>query len=290
MGPHDRTSGTTKGALMNWFRRLCLIVFSLAGLATLAALGLVWVGPWQSEAAGFLADPTYLACVEAAAGVTAVGLLVSLLRGVFSRSNRRSVVVSSLGGGTVTVTRAAIASQAAHIVADDGTCQADRVRVSIRGNKVRVRVRVLPFETVDVATRGAQLHDELMSGLARVCGDTIRRVDLEFVEPEQVTVEGAPEAAPGREAPAPEAPQGEAGTPQPAEQPATSEITVHMGPGSALAHAEQGAPHAEGAPTAQADDAPEGARAAARGEEAPAGTDDEGAVALGGAEEVEPHE
>lgn len=230
---------------MNWFRRLCLVVFGLAGLATIAALGLPWVGPWQKAATALLAEDWYLTTVEVLAGISALGLLISLLRGIFSRSNKRFVVVSRLDGGQVTVTRDAIASQASHIVADDGSCQADRVRVSIRGGKVRVRVRVLPFETVDVVAKGAQLHDALMDGLAKVCGDTIKGVDLEFVEPEQVTVpegeatvavDAAGEAAVASEP----VTAGVEAEPARTEPPATSEITVHMGIGSPVL-----APHVE---------------------------------------------
>ena len=36
---------------MNGFKRFCLFVFSLAGLLSLVALALPWVGPWQQQAA-----------------------------------------------------------------------------------------------------------------------------------------------------------------------------------------------------------------------------------------------
>ena len=60
---------------------------------------------------------------------------------------------------------------------------------------VRVHVRVLPHETVDVVAKGAELHEDLMDGLAIVCGDKVEDVSLEFVEPESVTLAGADDDA-----------------------------------------------------------------------------------------------
>ena len=82
-------------------------------------------------------------------------------------------------------------------------------------------MRVLPRQTVDVVAKGAELHTELVDGLAAVCGDTVENVSLEFVEPESVTL-----AAPGEG----EQPPSEPGAAAPSPEDATSEITVSMGP------------------------------------------------------------
>ena len=49
---------------MNGFKRFCLIVFSLAGLLTLTALALPWVGPWTAQAKGLLANGIYFTALE----------------------------------------------------------------------------------------------------------------------------------------------------------------------------------------------------------------------------------
>ena len=82
---------------------------------------------------------------------------------------------------------------------------------------------MLPHETVDVVAKGAELHEELIDGLAAVCGDKVEDVSLEFVEPESVTLAAAPEDEAGQAAP-------EAGQVAPATPDSTSEITVSMGP------------------------------------------------------------
>ncbi len=208
---------------MSVFKRLCAIVFVLADLAALAALALTWYGPWTSAASALFAVGEYSLAVVACLAISAFGLLVLLLRALFSRRTVRTVEIATVDGGVISVTRDAIAAQASHIVEADGTCAAARVRVDAKARgHVRVHVRVLPHETVDVVAKGAELHEELIDGLAAVCGDKVEDVSLEFVEPESVTLASAQEDEAGAEAETAPAP---AGTPD-----STSEITVSMGP------------------------------------------------------------
>ena len=217
---------------MGGFKRFCMFVFGLAGLLGVIALSLTWVGPWTAQASALMSVENYFYAVEVCVAIALVIMLVVLLRAIFARSVR-TIEVTTVNGGTISVSRDAIASQATHIVEADGTCSADRVDVKAKkSGHVRVHVRVLPHETVDVVAKGAELHDELMLGLASVCGDKIDRVSLEFIEPESVTVatpasatesEPLPEAAPAYEPPAVE-------ETEPAERlDSTSEITVSMG-------------------------------------------------------------
>ena len=219
---------------MGGFKRLCLAVWSLAGVFTLAALGLTWVGPWTDVASALMVINEYWMALEVCFCITAVGLVVTLLRALFSR-RVKTVEVTTVDGGVISVTRAAIASQASHIVEADGSCAAARVSVSAkpRGH-VRVHVRVLPHESVDVVEKGAQLHEELCLGLAAVCGDKLEDVSLEFVEPEAVTT-AAVQAVPA-EYEADEAVADAAGAAaiaavavEPGAADSTSEITVPMG-------------------------------------------------------------
>ena len=205
---------------MRGFKRLCTVLFVLADLFALAALTLTWYGPWTEAATSLLYLEPYALAVFACLVVSGFGLLVLLVRALFAGKRVRTVEVATVDGGVISVTRDAIAAQASHIVEADGTCTAARVRVDAkpRGH-VRVHVRVLPRQTVDVVVKGAELHAELVDGLAAVCGDTVEDVSL---EPESVTLatqeDAAEEVAPA-EAPAPATPED-----------ATSEITVSMGP------------------------------------------------------------
>lgn len=205
---------------MNGLKRLCMVLFVLADLFALAAFALTWYGPWTAQASALFNLEHYSIAVLACLGVAGLGLLVLLCRALFARRKVRTVEVATVDGGVISVTRDAIAAQASHIVEADGTCTADRVVVDAkpRGH-VRVHVRVLPHETVDVVVKGAELHEELVEGLAAVCGDKIEDVSLEFIEPESVTVSVADDEGRAADEASPSS-----GGPE-----STSEITVSMG-------------------------------------------------------------
>ena len=213
---------------MSGFKRLCKVVFALAGLFSLGALGLTWLGPWRDVASALMVVDGYWYALQACFAVTAIGLVVMLFQGLFARKTR-TVQVATVDGGAITVTREAIASQAEHIVEADGTCTASRVHVDAkpRGH-VRVTVRVLPHETTDVVVKGAQLHEELMQGLSAVCGNTVEDVSLEFVEPRSYTDARADADEDGfADVSAEDVAEAEQG--QAAAADSTSEITVPMG-------------------------------------------------------------
>lgn len=177
---------------MGFFKRLCLFVFGLAGLLALTALVLPWFGPWTSEATALLGVDEYYIAVEALVLVTALGCLICLLRSIFKR-NRKTVVVAKEGGDQITVTRDAIASQATHVIEEDGVYTAKRVSVwAKKRGHVRVAARVQPQMTMDTVAAGKDLHDRLVAGLTTVCGDNVDSVDLEFLN----AAEYAPTSAP----------------------------------------------------------------------------------------------
>lgn len=171
---------------MGGIKRFCLIVFGVAGVLCLCALALPWVGPFQQQAAGLFANDTYYLIVQVLLAITLVGLLFTLLRGFLTPRKSKTVVIAKEGKDQITVTTAAISSQATHVVENQGRFIAEKVRVSAkkRGGVV-VDVRVKPRRTMDVTQEGKLLHDELTSGLASICGDRVKRVNLEFVEAEE---------------------------------------------------------------------------------------------------------
>ena len=170
---------------MGRFKRFCLIVFGLAGTLCLVALALPWIGPYTREAASLLNNSYYVAFVLGAFVITMIGLLITLLRGLLSPAKRKVVTIDKTGGDKITVTTAAISSQATHVVEDRGRFIAEKVQVETkRGGDVSVHVRVKPRHVVSVVDEGRHLHDELAGGLATICGDKVRHINLEFVEAE----------------------------------------------------------------------------------------------------------
>lgn len=180
---------------MGLFKRLCLAVWSLAGLFFSLALGLTRFGRWTSEATALLAVDAYLYAVQVCGAILLAGLVVTLVRAIVSRSSG-SVEVASVEGGSVTITRDAIASQAAHVVGSDGTCVArDVIVTSGRRGSVDVHVKVLPYNSLDVMAKGPELHDRLVRELSALCGDRLDRVSVEFLEAQQPRSVTQPEPA-----------------------------------------------------------------------------------------------
>ena len=178
---------------MSGFKRFVSFIFALAGLLALAALILPWVGPWQTLFTNLIANKAWLLAVEICAGICAVGLLALLLRAIIARQPN-NVVVSKVSGDEITVTREAIASQAAHLIESDGTCMADRVDVRTKKGNVFVRARVLPYESLDIVAKGAELHELLSDGLVAVCGEHVASINLEFIEPATVSTPASADA------------------------------------------------------------------------------------------------
>lgn len=231
---------------MGIFRRLAHIFFGLIGLICLVALAAPWIGPYTHEAATLFELVWYRYALYAVLAITALGLLFFLLKGLFAPRHKKTVVVTRAGYDEISVATAAISSQAAYIVETGGRNSADKVNVTVTGkDSVRVSVRVRPAFAVDVAEEGLRLHDDLVTGLSRLCGGAVQSIQLEFVESdspaagpesvhdwaehESIAVEADDvrvervEASEPVEALAAEEPT----APEPAPQ--TSEITVPMG-------------------------------------------------------------
>lgn len=174
---------------MGGIKRFCLIVFGLAGALCLCALALPWIGPYQREATALMSNWYYYTTVQVVLGITALGMLITLLRGVFTPRKRKTVVIDRTGGDQITVTTAAISSQASHVVESDGRFTVEKVHVlAKKRGKVQVDLRVRPKNTVNVAQEGSRIHDELVEGLSTICGDKVRRINLQFVEAEMPDV------------------------------------------------------------------------------------------------------
>lgn len=167
---------------MGVFKRICLLVFGLAGLLSLVALALPWWGPWTEEARALLGVYWYYVTLECLIYVTTFGLLICLVRALFTR-NRKVIVVAKVRGGTITITRDAIAAQVVHMIEDGQDFRARRVRVRAkRHGRVRVACRVQPLYATSVVSEGKALHDRIVVGLKEVCGDHVDKVQIEFID------------------------------------------------------------------------------------------------------------
>lgn len=173
---------------MGGFRRFILFVFSLAGIACLAALALPWFDLFPDEIAMLEGYDWYVMAVEVCLGMTAAWLVFELLRSLLSRKRRDAISVMDVDGGAITVTKSAVASQAGHIVEALGVGEARSVDVSAsRSGVVRVDVKVTPFESIDVTDEAPTLHEGLVAGLSAMVGEHLGAVNVEFLEPQHAS-------------------------------------------------------------------------------------------------------
>lgn len=168
---------------MSGFKRFCYILYVFASVFVFLALALTWFGPWTYQATNLLFTKPYLIVLNACAAISIFGLVVILFRALFIRKTVK-LTVATVEGGTISVTKDAISSQAAHIIEEDGTCLAHRVNVQIsKNNSVAVQIDILPKEPVDVTVKGPELYSALQSGLAIVCGPCVSSINLSFIKP-----------------------------------------------------------------------------------------------------------
>lgn len=168
---------------MSGFKRFCYILYVFASAFVFLALALTWFGPWTYQATNLLFTKPYLIVLNVCAAISIFGLVVILFRALFIRKTVK-LTVATVEGGTISVTKDAISSQAAHIIEEDGTCLAHRVNVQIsKNNSVAVQIDILPKEPVDVTVKGPELYSALQSGLAIVCGPCVSSINLSFIKP-----------------------------------------------------------------------------------------------------------
>lgn len=168
---------------MSGFKRFCYMLYVFASAFVFLALALTWFGPWTYQATNLLFTKPYLIVLNACAAISIFGLVVILFRALFIRKTVK-LTVTTVEGGTISVTKDAISSQAAHIIEEDGTCLAHRVNVQIsKNNSVAVQIDILPKEPVDVTVKGPELYNALQSGLAIVCGPCVSSINLSFIKP-----------------------------------------------------------------------------------------------------------
>lgn len=167
---------------MGSFKRLCMVVFGIVGVLTMAALILPWIGPWTAQATALLALDWYLFVIELFLVLLGIGFLVVLVRGIGARKPK-DIVVADDDGDTITIARSAVASQATYLVEADGTCAADKVRVDTRHGRVDVAIAVEPYHSMDVRAEAARLQKSLRKGLGVLVGDALGDITLRFEEP-----------------------------------------------------------------------------------------------------------
>ncbi|WP_028264012.1 alkaline shock response membrane anchor protein AmaP [Atopobium fossor] len=173
---------------MSGFKRFCLFIYSLSGLLLFAVDALTFASPWADQLSTLLLIPEYTYVLGTLAAFTVLGLLATFITSLVGHA-KTAVVVAQTDTGDITVSRDAIASQAAYIVAAAGDARARDVYVTInRNNKVDVFIKVIPFASMNVVTRGPELMEQLTSNLALLCGEHLGSVHISYMDAKEPAV------------------------------------------------------------------------------------------------------
>lgn len=169
-------------------------------LATIGAFLLLiapWVGPFKEDTQAFITIVTTSADVSAEAlfqsrvyvfgtlalvAISLFGIFLTLVRTITAPSKSKTVEISRLDGGTITLASDAIISQLRNVVAGEGSCEVAKVHVTSRGkSRFRLNVTLRPIYPEDVDELGARLHKLIQTELSDFTGGALDRVSLHFL-------------------------------------------------------------------------------------------------------------
>lgn len=178
---------------MGGFKRLCLLIFSLALIALFVFGALIvtdfyGVGEYMEHLAMSqdLSAPASIA-VLVLLGIVAFGALVTLLYALFSPGKRKRLVDERVDG-TIVISRKALENcvQATALSYPGVAVQDTRVHITNRGDHPKIRVdlemSVDPARFGSVADKTAALQQDISSQLSHFVGYEIKRVDIQIHE------------------------------------------------------------------------------------------------------------
>lgn len=165
---------------MGLFKRICFLIYSLAGVYFFGMLAASMSAALQIYIIAAF-DLQYVRISMIVAGsIVAFGCIIILLRALFTK-NRKVVYITRDRSNQVSVTRTAIASQATHLIEETNLFKVSSMRIQTKKyGHVRVSARIEPRVSCDLIAAGEELHNRLQVGLKNVVGDNVDAIKLEF--------------------------------------------------------------------------------------------------------------
>ena len=149
---------------MGKFKRFCMIVFVVAavlGIGVLAALWFAWE-PLFPAIAWLMSMPWFFVVEAVLLGITALGLLVVLIRAI---------------------TQNAIQSTVKHVVESHHGLSTDNVKVHITNKhdpRMSIHAKIDPGRNAELGQLGAKLQDEIAATLEAFTGYPVDSVRITF--------------------------------------------------------------------------------------------------------------
>ena len=176
---------------MGKFKRFCMIVFVVAavlGIGVLAALWFAWE-PLFPAIAWLMAMPWFYVVEAVLLGITAVGLLVVLIRAL-TAPGKNSQLEIERDNGSIAITQNAIQSTVKHVVEAHHGLSTDNVKVDITNKhdpRMAIHAKIDPGRNAELGELGAKLQNEISSTLEAFTGYPVDSVRITFAGADVVT-------------------------------------------------------------------------------------------------------
>ena len=167
---------------MGKFKRFCMIVFVVAavlGIGVLAALWFAWE-PLFPAIAWLMAMPWFYVVEAVLLGITAVGLLVVLIRALTAPGKNSQI---ERDNGSIAITQNAIQSTVKHVVEAHHGLSTDNVKVDITNKhdpRMAIHAKIDPGRNAELGELGAKLQNEISSTLEAFTGYPVDSVRITF--------------------------------------------------------------------------------------------------------------
>ena len=169
---------------MGKFKRFCMVVFVVAavlGIGVLAALWFAWE-PLFPAIAWLMAMPWFYVVEAVLLGITAVGLLVVLIRAL-TAPGKNSQLEIERDNGSIAITQNAIQSTVKHVVEAHHGLSTDNVKVDITNKhdpRMAIHAKIDPGRNAELGELGAKLQNEISSTLDAFTGYPVDSVRITF--------------------------------------------------------------------------------------------------------------
>ena len=169
---------------MGKFKRFCMVVFVVAavlGIGVLAALWFAWE-PLFPAIAWLMAMPWFYVVEAVLLGITAVGLLVVLIRALTAPVKNSQLEIER-DNGSIAITQNAIQSTVKHVVESHHGLSTDNVKVHITNKhdpRMSIHAKIDPGRNAELGQLGAKLQDEIAATLEAFTGYPVDSVRITF--------------------------------------------------------------------------------------------------------------
>ena len=169
---------------MGKFKRFCMVVFVVAavlGIGVLAALWFAWE-PLFPAIAWLMAMPWFYVVEAVLLGITAVGLLVVLIRAL-TAPGKNSQLEIERDNGSIAITQNAIQSTVKHVGEAHHGLSTDNVKVDITNKhdpRMAIHAKIDPGRNAELGELGAKLQNEISSTLEAFTGYPVDSVRITF--------------------------------------------------------------------------------------------------------------